>query len=224
MKNFIKNFSQFKRLNEEKEINSINHPNGYKPWDNSNDLYEDAESFEDLLDQIVDRLIENSRNGTLGGGDTIEAIDPSTKEYAKYPMLNIFFDDLTGEISVKVGVPFLTDEDEEEDEDDGWQWDRESIETLKNIVIRVKEIEPGVSVSYSGEDDYLKVYGPYTGFYELTGSISQYLINEIEDKNVDNQNITKSDLEDFDSSVSLDDEYDNQDGKIGDDEDLDLEF
>ena len=46
----------------------------------------------------------------------------------------------------------------------------------------------------------------------------------MEDKNVDNQNITKSDLEDFDSKVSLDDEYDSQDYEIGDDEDLSLDF
>ena len=209
MKSFIKNFSQFQRLNEQEEINSINHPNGYKPWDNSNDLYEDVESFTDLLEEIQDRLFSNTWNGTLGNNQNIIAINPSTKEHAYYPVIGITFNSSTREISVKVGVPFLTDE--EEQENDGWQH-AEAMETLKNIIIIVEEIEPGVSVSYRGEGNDTRVYGPYTGFYELTDSISQYLINELEDKNVDNQNITKSDLEDFDSNISLDDE------------DLDLEF
>lgn len=223
MKNFIKNFSQFKRLNEQKENNLVNHPNGYKsPYSNDNDLYEDVEDFGDLLDQITDRLFENTQNGTLGSSVTIKAIHPSTKEYAKYPLVNINFDRLTGQLSVTVGAPFLTEEDEEEV--DGWQRNRGLyIETFKIIDIIIKEVEPGVSVSYRGKDDNYKVYGPYTGFYELTDSISQYLINDLEDKNVDNQNITKSDLEDFDSNISLDD-YDSQDYETGDDEDLSLDF
>ena len=88
MKNFIKNFSQFQRLNEsDTPFDGENHPDNFVIDDRlkgEEDLFSDEEDFRDLLDGVTDRMYENGMNGTLGSsgstGATFKMIDENSAE------------------------------------------------------------------------------------------------------------------------------------------------
>jgi len=76
MKNFIKNFNQFQRLNEsDTPFDGENHPDNFVIDDrlksSGEDLFIDGETLEDILDGISDRMYENGMNGTLGDGGNV---------------------------------------------------------------------------------------------------------------------------------------------------------
>ena len=168
MKNFIKNFNQFQRVNEQVDRN-INHPNGFKYMPNDDEPIFDeeyTENVDDLLGDIANRLYENVKNGTLGNSDTIEAGGKV------YPMVGIDTDNMSNKISVSVGHPIsMRDYDYN-------QGDR-GLDVFKTISFIIEEKEPGISVSYRGEGNDTGTYGPYSGFYNLTDSISKYILNEL---------------------------------------------
>lgn len=183
MKNFIKNFSQFQRLNEQAGTNQSNHPDGFKPYSEVIDpVFSEHDNLFDLLDGVADRLYENVKNGTLGNGDNIVTQDKV------YPMVGIDF--VENKISIEVGDPISW----EEYDDIGMHDD--DVTVSKTISFLMKEEAPGISVSYTGEGDDME-YGPYEDFYDLTDSISQYIINTLEGRPGKERSRTKTELDDF---------------------------
>jgi len=168
MKNFIRNFSQFQRVDEQVNHN-INHPNGFRYMPNDDEPIFDeeyTENVDDLLGDIANRLYENVKNGTLGNSDTIEV------EGKVYPLVSIDIDNMSNKISVSVGSPISMRDYDYNQGDSGSA-------IFKIISFIVEEKEPGVSVSYRTKGNDTRTYGPYSGFYSLTDSISQYIINEL---------------------------------------------